>query len=126
MATRKQPTPPLIVDETVTPIDAPITLEPDPLVVEKDDIGYLWTRPSNGETTEERYTVAEEAINAAIEQQGAMADFGQWGSAFVVVNQAIPENITVAEVIVSTEGDVAIGEFLAPGSADAGEELINV
>jgi hypothetical protein len=62
MATRKQPTPPPIVDETVTLIDALITLEPDPLVVEKDEIGYLWTRPSNGETTEERYTVADQLL----------------------------------------------------------------
>jgi hypothetical protein len=124
MATRKQPTPPPIVDETVTLIDALITLEPDPLVVEKDEIGYLWTRPSNGETTEERYTVADQAINAAIDQQGAMADFGKWGDTFVVVNQAIPENITVAEVVVSAEGEVVIGEFLVPGSADAGEGSI--
>jgi hypothetical protein len=53
-----------------------------------------------------------------------MADFGRWGDTFVVVNQAIPENITVAEVVVSAEGEVVIGEFLVPGSADAGEGSI--
>jgi hypothetical protein len=111
-------------EETAINLAAIVEATPDPLIVDKDEVGYLWTRPSNGESAEERYTVADQAINAAIEEGGAMADLGKWGDTFVVVNQAIPENITVAEVAVSEEGEVAIGEFLAPGSAEAGEEAI--
>jgi hypothetical protein len=88
------------------------------LVIQKDEQGYYWQRPSTNGESIKRHTVIDQAVSEAVLADGDMADFGLPGQSFTVVNEVL-EVPVVAEVVVSIEGDVAIGEFLIPGTAEA-------